>query len=478
MKKNKLFGTIIMVYILALGLFSPAGWAAEEYKVTVQDLKNAKKSFDDPRPYFKELSSKKVIPPNIYSKLTYDVETMKSRWAEVVGFRSPDVVGKIAPEIKPGTYNYKDKEKYPGLKELMIPELYRRFKPGERPFAGNFPEIKVVPTVQRYFALPIAEATKKYAGTVRLDDKGFMREETYMAGVPFPRPEGKFMANEIIYNWLRRYHNGESHWITQVGLGFTGSHQLDAERLIDGPTAKLNGRVCIEPYGWFDERAKKQGEDRALGGFYHAPRDYYGQGIHITSYMSPEKFDLMMVYIPGLRRTRMLSSTDVQDSAGGADNIYLDMEGYSHKLSDSFFPYKAELIGEREYLMPVCSDGSNYLSSEGLELRNLEFERRPMYVVKTTSLDKNFVYGHRLIYFDKETWHLLFIENYDRKGRLYRTFLTIPRFEPEMGLPILAQTLQIDHIDLHSSYSIFYVLPVTWLTRNDFDMSSLFRRGK
>ena len=39
----------------------------------------------------------KIMPPEVYKKVTYDVEAMKRTWAEVVGFRSPDVVGKVVP---------------------------------------------------------------------------------------------------------------------------------------------------------------------------------------------------------------------------------------------------------------------------------------------------------------------------------------------------------------------------------------------
>ena len=87
-----------------------------EYKITSEELEKAKADFDDPRPLFKELSYKKILPPEVYGKLIFDVEEMKKLWAECVGFKSPDVVGKIAPEIKPGKYSYMDKGKYPGLK--------------------------------------------------------------------------------------------------------------------------------------------------------------------------------------------------------------------------------------------------------------------------------------------------------------------------------------------------------------------------
>ena len=68
------------------------------------------------------------MPPEVYKKVTYDVEAMKRTWAEVIGFKSPDVVGKMYPEIKPGKYTYKDKEKLP-FDKMMWKHLYDRFNP-------------------------------------------------------------------------------------------------------------------------------------------------------------------------------------------------------------------------------------------------------------------------------------------------------------------------------------------------------------
>lgn len=120
------------------------------------------------------------------------------------------------PEIKPGKYSYKDKEKFPGLKELMIPHHYKRFNPGGPPFAGNFPEITVVPTKQYYWALPIAEATKNNMGKTKLDDQGYIIDNTYVSGYPFPRPSGKFKVQQIMYNWVKRYSNGESLYLIET----------------------------------------------------------------------------------------------------------------------------------------------------------------------------------------------------------------------------------------------------------------------
>jgi len=480
MKNVKIFVTCFLVLFLVLGVMVPILWAEEEYKVTAQELEKYKKMLDDPRPYLKELTYKKILPPEVYAKLTFDVEEMKTQWAEVVGFKAPDEVGKIAPEIKPGIYSYKDKEKYPGLKELMTPYHYEFFRPGGPPLAGCYPEIKVVPTRQYYLALPIAKATKENMGRVQLDDKGLIKEETYVAGVPFPRPEGKFKAYQVIYNWLKRYAGWESTYLTATTRGFTRGLRIDQEMVSDAVTVRFKGRVMIEPYGWFDERAKSMGEEMGFNFFYLAPRDMYGNVVASVKYLDPDKYDQMLLYINALRRVRLMSATDIQDSIGGADVIYADNFIYSQKLSSTIFPYKCEVIAEREYLVPLATlDGSPYMSSKGAELHNYEWERRPMYVVKMTQLDKSFVYSHRILYIDKETFMLSTILNYDQKGRLYRSTTTTNAYFPEMGMFAYGgDFLMYDHLDMHTTFSRGFMTPTPWVGRKDLSMRGLVIKGK
>lgn len=479
MKQVKIFVTCFLVLFLALGVMAPVLWAAGEFRITPQEMEGYKKFFDDPRPYLKDLY-KKVMPPEVYSKVTYDIEEMKKLWAEAVGFRAPDEVGKIAPDIKPGTYSYKDKDKYPGLKELMIPMNYENFfKPGGPPLAGCYPEIKVVPTRQYFWALPIGKATKENMGRTQLDGKGFIKEETYTAGLPFPRPEGKFKANQIYYNWMKRYFGGESYTLASHGMGFTRSLKIDNDIVNTAWILRFQGRVLLEPYGWYDERAKKMGEDRGFNFYYEAPRDMFGDLIGVTKYLDPDKYDQMLLYINAIRRVRVMSATDIQDQIGGADNIYVDSDIVSQKLSEKLFPYKVELIAEREYLIPFASwDGSMYMSSKGVEFHNIEFERRPMYVLKMTQLDKNFVYSYRILYIDKETFMLHLAENYDQKGRLYRTEEDIFDFIPEMGMFGYGVPLSYDHLDKHTTILRSLITPAPWVSRKELSLGGLVTKGK
>lgn len=479
MKKVKLIDFSLLVFFFALFMMTTVVWAAEEYRVTRADFEKHKSLIDDPRPILKDLSYKKVLPAAVYAKLTYDVEAMKSLWAEAVGFRAPDVVGKIAPEIIPGTYTYKDKEKYPGFKELMYATMYNRFNPGAPPHAGNFPEIKIVPTRQYYWALPIAKATKENMGHTKLDDQGYLINETYVAGFPFPRPEGKFKAQQVMYNWDKRYYGGENCHIIATIKGYTKGLALDYDGKAELPQLRLHGRVMLEPYGYYDERARAKQEKYGLSLFHQAPRDLYGTAITMIRYLNPDEFDQVMIYIPGMRRIRKMSATDCQDAVGGQDVIYDDDYGISQAYGPKRYPYKMEILAEREYLVPAPQwDGSLYVSSKGLEYRNIEFERRPLYVMKLTQLDKNYIYSSRIAYIDKETFLLYDIENYDAKGRFYRQSENRPGFIPEMGMFTSLGVMYRDYIDLHSTLIQQYTYPAVWMDRSYFDIRSLVGKIK
>jgi hypothetical protein len=185
----------------------------------------------------------------------------------------------------------------------------------------------------------------------------------------------------------------------------------------------------------------------------------------------------MYLYIGVLRRLRQMSTTDTQDALGGQDVIYDDNRGFS-ALTPTRNPWVAEVIADREFLVPTTTDGSLYVSSKGWELKNVEMERRPCWVVKMTQMDKNYVYGSKILYIDKETllWYLY--ESYDQKGRLYRTGHEIRTFIPEMGMHSQRFVWNRDHIDLHSSFAIPFLTPMYYMKRADVGLEGLIKKGK
>ena len=147
-----------------------AAWGAESlphpdtYLPQPTEINKMKRLMDDNADLMVINPPKSLLPPEIYEQMIFDVDETKRQTAEIIGFKSPDVVGKIAPEIKPGKYTYKDVEQNPGLKELFPPELLIHIKPGGPPFAGSIPEFEIMPTRQLYWFLRLCEITKKNLG--------------------------------------------------------------------------------------------------------------------------------------------------------------------------------------------------------------------------------------------------------------------------------------------------------------------------
>ena len=165
----------------------------------------------------------------------------------------------------------------------------------------------------------------------------------------------------------------------------------------------------------------------------------------------------------------------------GQDQIYDDNEGWMQKLSPTRYPYKFEVLEEREFLVPAPTvDGSGYWASKGVELRNLKMVRRPMYVVKLTQLDPNYVYGSRIFYIDKETFNFYHNEFFDQKGRLYRAWDGNYGWFPEMGMFASWASsfiLMRDFIDLHSGIERPYQIPAFW-NRKDVSLKGLMMKAK
>lgn len=468
--------SFLPIYLQAENLPHP-----ETYIPTINELTKHKTFYDDPRPYLTTFGPKQVLPKELYAKLVFDKDEMKQAWSDLIGFSAPERVGKIAPEITPGKYTYKDKDKYPGLKELMWADLYDRFNPGRPPHGGNIPEFEVIPTRQYYYALPVAEATKANLGKTKLDNQGYLVPDSWVSGYPFPKPSGQFKAQQVMYNIEKRYLSwGGNYYLLSFVHGYTKDLRNDFNGLYDVMHIKLAGRVMAEPKGWLDKRAETAGEFKHFLFGFQDPRDVAGTVQSALYFTDPGKTDQLMLYIPSLRRIRKMSATDTQDPIMGQDQIYDDTEGWSQKLSPNRYPYKYEILEEREYLVPAPTmDGSEYISSEGLEFRNMKFERRPLYVIKLTQQDPNYVYGHRIFYVDQETYNFYHIENYDQKGRLYRTFDANYSFFPEMGASSWSGMLELmrDHLDQHSAVFQSYQLPAFW-NRSDISLKGIMRKAK
>ena len=284
-----------------------------------------------------------------------------------------------------------------------------------------------------------------------------------------------------MYNIEKRHTAwSNNYYVTGRVRGFTKDLSMDRDSSLRGYGMRLAGRVVMEPYGWFDERAKERGEFKTYIFYHLSPRDVEGTVQTALYYLDPKKADQLMMRLPSIRRIRKMSSTDSQDQMANLDQTYDDTQGFSQKLSPIRYPYTYKVIEEREYLAPAPTlDGSEYISSAGIELRNVKMERRLLYVVELTQLDSNYVYSRRILYIDRETFAFYHIDNFDRKGQLYRTFDLNWAFFPEMGKVTWCGgiSLSTDHLDTHSSAGYLYDIPA-FCDRDDFGLKGVTRQAK
>jgi hypothetical protein len=239
------------------------------------------------------------------------------------------------------------------------------------------------------------------------------------------------------------------------------------------------GRSYFPPYGWYDARAEKRGEFMTAATLILEPRANRGLVTMRLRYDDPNKMDPMLMYLPQMRRIRKMSSTDTQDPNG--DQSWDDMSFISQKITSKRFPYKMEIIDEREYLLPWSYNaGSAWIDSKnGYAIRDLGMMRRACYVLQMTQLDPNYIYSKRVYYVDKETFQPAWGEFYDQKGRLWRTWDATFGYFPEMGQLVAHGTpaWQVDYIDTHSSFQVLVLMPANY-SRREFNMENLIRHGK
>ena len=217
--------TLIVSCLVTLSLALSA-WADEKlpnpgtYLPRAHEVKKMLHIVDDTRDLLVTEPLEKGLPPELYQYLSSDLEESKKLTAELVGFKSPDVVGKIAPEIKPGMYTYQDLENSPGLKELIPPELQLHIRAAGPPLSCSIEKFEINPTIQLYWHMRLCEATKQNLGKSKLDKDGYIVPRSWQGGIPFPRPSGELRAQELYYSFERRPGN-----LRTLPVGYEGHEQ-------------------------------------------------------------------------------------------------------------------------------------------------------------------------------------------------------------------------------------------------------------
>ncbi|MGB1541729.1 MAG: outer membrane lipoprotein-sorting protein [Cycloclasticus sp.] len=366
---------------------------------------------------------------------------MAKEWKELRGYDAYDLMDKaeLPADLKPGlVITGETKANYPWLKKYLPAETYNHLG-GEW---GTIDKIKIVPTNTYYMHEGYLENTKKLRDeniNINIDPaSGFLKYDdgssALMSGagatsIPFIHPK-----NGLELHWNFVAHSVNNDALSFAPITFNSCTVDGRER---GYKADLwwwhyHNRSNVEPFGDIEGK-----EAFVEGGsvFFLEPNDVRGLAAVRQRYAGPEKEDDFKIFIPSLRRTRLLTGSDSQDPmVSGLEITWDDWRGSWAKTNISSFDYK---IAREGFILAMPEVGHVYDPIEWTEdqcgMKSMEVELRPIWVLEVTDKSGKYMYSKRETYVDKEFFYLQYQLAYDPRGNPLRTWDDARDWRPSIG---------------------------------------------
>ncbi len=258
----------------------------------------------------------------------------------------------------------------------------------------------------------IREATKENKGTAHIDERGHIRD--FISGIPFPGTEDPL---EIGWNIMKSLNWGQELWVDLVTaiVGKKGDMRFSQ-------TAFLNfyftGRIMGDNIPSYVPNPNKY--EILTAYLFRAPYDIRGMVNLNYRYDDPDKDDDSWMYIPALRRTRRMSTSQRWDRLpGGNDISYDNATGFHGKPTNYDWKYlgrKELLVGHNpgyEMQMLKNKPGGGVNDKQYQRVNTVVVEYIPRMIAPISK---------GVLYLDPESYVCYYCENYDKKGRLWIFF--------------------------------------------------------
>ena len=366
---------------------------------------------------------------------------LAKRWSALRGDDAPGLLAadqaKLPPQLKPGlVIDASTIASMPWLKDYMVPEMMARFT--DTSWFG-WKKAVIVPTASYYMpkgTLEQTEAAVKANAVFKATDDGNLLTAdgkyalSTQGALPFLKPK-----NGLEVNWMYVAHavgtdNLHFHPITMDSCD--SSDHLERQYKADLWWKKMHGRQDMAPMG------DVPGMDGVVEGgavFFNDPRDVRGLAGVRKRFAAADKEDDFKVYMPSLKRTRILSSTDGQDPlAAGLELIWDDWRAYWVKTNPAMYEYK--LVGEGWTLaMPHTGHFYGAAKRDGeCKVDTIELELRPVWILEINDKTGKYIYSKRRIYLDKEYYASDANQFYDARGNIMRVWYETRDWVPQTGL--------------------------------------------
>lgn len=380
---------------------------------------------------------------------------LAKRWKALRGYDAYDQLAKytIPAELKPGlVINKTNVEQYAWLKDYLPRDYLNSLKSD----AGFVREITIVPTNTYYMNKGVLEATLAVQGKgltpvtdenstlVNPDGSATLLNDETASAIPYLDPQ-----NGLELNWTFIAHGVGTETLIfdpMISNSCDDKGKLDVQYTGLIWWQKFHGRQTIEPLGSIEDK-----DELIEGGslFVVSPNDVSGIAAVRQRAARGDKTDDFKIFIPSMRRTRILSGNDAQDPMYyGLEVTWDDWRAYWAKTNLEAFDYK--LVGER-LILSSPETGYIYRSAVMDESQcawtSMEMELRPVWVLEITDKMGQYQYKKRTLYIDKETYYAQYQEMSDPRGAPYRTWDDSRAWRPFDG------DAQWDHITVHNEFN-------------------------
>ena len=264
------------------------------------------------------------------------------------------------------------------------------------------------------------EASKQNAKTCKLTADGLLEGYTG-AGAPFPEPKEPNRATKIMWNQF--YKNVPDDWLLPGSyLSVTKRKGSSRVSISDSQYEQclFSNRTMINPVPEMDN-----------------PKElYYANKLNSKTppnkdmatltwrYKDPKKFDDMWTYVPTLRRTLRLVSSERANPIRGTPYTWDDIFGFDGKIP--LFEYK--MVGEQTVLnllnqkiLAEKVDRQNFPWHPVLH-ENEEYETADCYVIDITSKDQRYPQSKKTVWVNKHTNFVIYAQMYDKGGEFWKGF--------------------------------------------------------
>lgn len=349
---------------------------------------------------------------------------------------------------------------YPGAPEARFPNIFPDDKAEFTITSANMEQYKDKLTVgqiamlQKYdtYKMPVFKSRRTFANPQWVYDwnyKNALNAEVTnegngftgaAVGIPFPIPtEGV----EPIWNHKARF-RGESvrRWNNQAAVTTSGAFNL----------ATLQEDVQF----WYNQKDMTPDKVNNMLIYFmqirHAPSRLRGEVLLVHEILDQVKEERRAwLYNPGQRRVRRAPNVGHDNPGTGADGLRTNDQ--TDTFNGSLERYTWKLLGKKEIYAPYNSyeihqDTHKYKDLVQPKHMNQDFTRYELHRVWVVDSEikegTSHIYGRRTYYIDEDSWQMLAVDVYDKRGELwrYQEAHTMQIADPKSGIYAMAPILE------------------------------------